>query len=101
MKWKVEYLNRRNVAIAVAVLVGYLALVKLGVVNALIAFLLVGAIPGTNVNVPSSVMLLVMIVAMWLIIFRFAALKTLHRQATERKKTTPKRRFEPVHDSAS
>src|SRR4051812_21669000 len=43
---------------------------KLGVFNAMLAFVITGAIPGTLVNIPSGFMLLVSITGLWLIILR-------------------------------
>jgi hypothetical protein len=44
---------------------------KLGVFNAMLAFVATGAIPGTLANIPSGYMLLVTIIGLWLIILRF------------------------------
>ncbi len=71
-----------------------------GILNSLLLFLLVGAIPGTNYNVPSSVMLLVIITIMWLVLFRFTAieglpLKRSAKHQLERKKAYTKTAFRP------
>lgn len=74
---------------------------KLGVLQALLLFFLVGAVPGTNLTVPSSVMLFSILIAAWVVVFRFTALKALEMRAiarlvkayNERKTNLPKRRF--------
>jgi hypothetical protein len=75
-----------------------------GILDSLLFFLLVGAVPGTSYTVPWSVMLLIIIGIMWLVIFRFAFLdsfQTISSKKTakahaQRKKRMPKRRFEQV-----
>lgn len=77
---------------------------KLGVLQALLLFFLVGAIPGTTFAVPSHIMFFFILVAAWLVIFRFTALKALEKRAiarlakayAERKSHLPKRRFGQV-----
>lgn len=45
---------------------------KLGIFNAMMAFVVTGAIPGTQIYIPSSVMLLVTITGLWLMSLRVA-----------------------------
>ena len=85
-------------------IIALVACSKLGVLQALLLFFLVGAIPGTTLTVPSSVMLFFILIAAWLVIFRFTALKALEKRAlmrlakayAERKSHLPKRRFGQV-----
>ena len=75
-----------------------------GIFNSLLMFLLVGAIPGTEYNVPWGVMLLVSVGVLWLLFFRFALFelfltissKKSARAHAERKKRLPKRRFSEI-----
>ncbi len=80
-------------------------LVKSGVLDSLMIFLLVGQIPGTSYAIPSSVMLLVITSIIWLLVFRFTAIEALNslslrrsakHKAAARKKRMPKRRFGQV-----
>jgi uncharacterized membrane protein len=87
--------------IAALCLIGIAFFLKAGIANALLLFLLVGAIPGTSHNVPAVVMLFFVVVFIWLILFRFTILDTLQARATkqiakrhvERKKRMPRKRF--------
>jgi hypothetical protein len=84
--------------------VALVACSKLGVLQALLLFFLVGAIPGTDLTVPSSVMFFSILIAAWVVVFRFTALKALEMRAVarlakaynERKNNQPKRRFRQV-----
>jgi hypothetical protein len=68
----------KNPYIVIALcLIGTAFFIKAGIFNALLIFLLVGAIPGTNYNVPAMVMLLFVALLMWFILFRLTALETL------------------------
>lgn len=75
-------------------LIGIAFFLKAGIFNALLIFLLVGAIPGTSYNVPAMGMLFFVAVLVWLILFRFTALehvetyvrRYLASKYTERKK---------------
>lgn len=85
-------------AIAILALV---ILMKSGILDALVVFLLAGEIPGTKFAVPSTFMLLGIVSIIWLLIFRLAAIEALHsislkrsaKRQVERKKRLPKRRF--------
>ncbi len=69
--------------------------------DALLAFLLLGAIPGTGHSLPPTTMLLIIGVILWAVTLRYAALpliSTLHinrlaRHHIARKERRPKRRF--------
>lgn len=58
-------------------LIGIAFFLKAGIFNALLIFLLVGAIPGTNYNVPAMGMLFFVAVLVWFILFRLTALESL------------------------
>lgn len=76
-------------------------LVKSGVLEALMIFLLVGAIPGTLHSVPPIVMLGIIATIVWLLTFRFTAISIIQelrlrnqvQQRTRQAKRMPKRRF--------
>lgn len=88
----------KTVAIGVAVIV---ILNQLGVFNALLIFVLVGAIPGTDYSLPSSFMLLSMLTAMWFLLFRWATLKTIHRQTIRKINKYQKKRKKAVPQTKS
>jgi predicted membrane protein len=79
-------------------------LVQSGIANALLLFLLVGAIPGTQYSVPSNVMFLSISGLSWLIVLRFtvveAFLAYVNRRTTkpalDHKKRMPRRRFSEI-----
>lgn len=85
-------------------IVAFAVLVKSGVVDSLLIFLLAGQIPGTDYSVPSSFMLLAIISILWLVIFRFAGPETSRGIAKKRTKTRkaagkkrmPKRRYAQI-----
>lgn len=54
---------------------------KFGVFNALMAFVVTGAIPGTLLNIPSAVMLLITITGLWLMLL-WVILPSLLRRRT-------------------
>jgi membrane protein implicated in regulation of membrane protease activity len=86
------------VALAVALLI---VIEKTSILNALLLFFLVGAIPGTSYSVPSGIMLSFIILATWVLVFHFAAIHTLQlrlvrnleKRYADTKKRLPKRRF--------
>lgn len=79
-------------------------LAKSGVLDSLLFFLLVGAIPGTNWSIPSSFMMILCAVAVLLVVFRYTAISLieqldLHRRTKKyiaRKERMPKRRFRSI-----
>lgn len=56
-------------------LIGTAFFLKAGIFNALLIFLLVGAIPGTPYSVPAVGMLFLVTVLVWFILFRLTALE--------------------------
>ncbi len=95
---------KKSIFIVSLSVIGLVICSKFGILQALLLFLLVGAIPGTTLTVPSSLMLFFILIAAWLVIFRFTALKALETRAiarlaktyNERKNHLPKRRFGQV-----
>lgn len=78
-----------------------LVLEKTSILNALLLFFLVGAVPGTSYSVPSGIMLSFIILSTWVLVFHFAAIHTLQlrlvrhleKRYADTKKRLPKRRF--------
>jgi uncharacterized membrane protein len=96
---------KKAIIVTIVAIASVIILTRLGIFNSLLIFLLVGAIPGTHYNVPSTFMLLTIISIIWLLVFRFTAIEAIHsaslrrsakRHVAERKKRMPKRRFEQV-----
>jgi uncharacterized membrane protein YcaP (DUF421 family) len=95
---------KNPIAQAALLLLIIIVLNELGIFNALVMFLLVGAIPGTDYSLPSSFMLLIMIALIWGLFYKFAGAKALKRitakkllkQAKTRKKRMPRRRFSEI-----
>lgn len=62
-----------------AIIIGLTAIILLtqtDLFNDLLFFFLVGAIPGTTKSVPSSVMLSAIVLASWIVVFRFPAVRS-------------------------
>lgn len=95
---------KKAITITCITLAGLIILDQSGILNSLFVFLLVGAVPGTRYNVPPTLMLLLIVSAIWLIIIRFTAIEAFYsvsikktkKQQTTRKKRMPKRRFSEV-----
>jgi hypothetical protein len=80
-------------------LIGVAIILKAGIANALLLFLLVGAIPGTNYNIPAAGMLFLVMVPAWVVFVRLmmsgaiqAKIKTI--VTSEPKKRLVRKRFE-------
>lgn len=92
---------KKQVVVAGAVVLATIVLFKSGVVDALIAFLLVGAIPGTTYSLPPATMSLIISILLLAILLRSAAIpfvnylriNRLARRYLQRKERLPKRRF--------
>ena len=77
---------------------------KSGVLDALLLFLLVGAIPGTSWSLSAGLMLTIGIITVLLISFRYTAIALINeldlRRRTQkyivRKERMPKKRFRPL-----
>lgn len=75
-----------------------------GVLDALLAFLLVGAIPGTSWSLPAGLMLTICSIATIAFLFRYTVitlfnelvLRRLTRSYIARKERMPKKRFRPI-----
>lgn len=94
---------KQKILLALIALVGVALLFESGIFNALLYFLLVGAIPGTAYSIPPAFMLLLVISLTWVIIFRFIAIETFSivkkrssKRIGEHKKRMPKRRFSQI-----
>lgn len=95
---------KKTIVVACLGILGVVIFIKSGVIESLILFLLVGAIPGTSYSVPSGIMLLIIISLLWLVIIRFTALEILLAFMDKRTKThkpahkkhMPKRRYSQI-----
>lgn len=79
--------------------VGLGILLQSGILDALLAFLLVGAIPGTNYSIPSGFMLLLMATVLWLVVLRFVPFETTPQKKgakSKQKKAMPRRRYSQI-----
>lgn len=90
---------KKTIIIASVSVLAFVVLVKSGIFESLVIFLLAGQIPGTRYAIPSTFMLLAIMSAAWLVIFRFTAADSLHsvqlkrsakHKTATRKKHTPK-----------
>lgn len=101
---KIKDIMKRTIVLSIIIVLATVLLSEWGIFNALAMFLLVGQIPGTTDSIPASVMLLLLGIITALIIFRFAAIKTIHamivRRLTKehlaRIARMPRRRFRQV-----
>jgi hypothetical protein len=100
-----EVRNMKNpYTIAALCLIGIAFFLKSGIANALLLFLLVGAIPGTSYNVPAVMMLFLVLAFTWFIFFRFTIFDTFQirtpkhtsKHSAEHKKRMPRKRFEQI-----
>lgn len=92
---------KKTLILVVISISGLILLSQSGVLDALLAFLLVGAVPGTNFSVPSGFMLLLMATILWLVIIKFmpieiGSLKTKRKKSTKAKRAMPRRRFSEI-----
>lgn len=75
-----------------------------GILDALLAFLLVGAIPGTSWSLPAGLMFAICSAAIAGFVFRYTAItlinefiiRRLTRRHINRKERMPKKRFQPL-----
>lgn len=92
---------KKAVIISILVFVSVLILSESGVLNSLLVFLLIGAIPGTSVTISPTLMLTMAGAGLWVMIFHFTAGKFISSRQTKRlikkhitrKQRMPKRRY--------
>lgn len=95
---------KRTITLSSIAVLAIALLAESGALNALIMFLLMGQIPGTNYSIPPSVMLLLLGTITALILYRVTAVKILrsinvHRLAKkhlDHKARMPRRRYSQV-----
>lgn len=95
---------KKTIIIACLATLGLVILIKSGIVESLVLFLLVGIIPGTNYALSSGIMLLIIGSIVWLFVMRFIAIELFHfaidkritAQKTAYKKRMPKRRYSQI-----
>ena len=95
----------KNILFTVVTVSSIIALLaQSGITDSLMAFLLVGAIPGTSYSLSPGIMLLIIALTAWLLIFRVAAISIisflridhLAKVHLQQKRQLPKRRFGQV-----
>lgn len=95
---------KKAVILSVAVLLIYTVLSESGVLNSLLIFLVIGAIPGTSISISPNVMLLIAGAGLWALLFHLTAGKFISSRQTKRlikkhitrKQRMPKRRFSQI-----
>jgi hypothetical protein len=79
--------------VALGIILGLVILVKAGIFDSLMLFILAGVIPGTTYAIPSTFMLLLIMSIAWLLFFNLVPIDTLRSSKTAKKKTTAKKRL--------
>lgn len=95
---------KKAIVVSMLILIIVSILSKSGVLNSLLIFLLVGAVPGTSVSISPSLMLLIVGAGFWAITFHFTAGKFITSRQTKRlikkhitrKQRMPKRRYSQI-----
>lgn len=95
---------KKAVIISILVLTIVVVLSESGVLNSLLIFLLIGAVPGTTITISPSLMLLTAGAGFWAVIFHFTAGKFISSRQTKRlikkhitrKQNMPKRRYSRI-----
>lgn len=90
---------KKTVGFIILGTLGLVILLQSGILDALLAFLLVGAIPGTNYSIPSGFMLLLMATILWLVLLRFVPLESTPPKKSTKpksKKAMPRRRYSQI-----
>lgn len=94
---------KKTLILVVLSIIAVTVLGQSGILDALLAFLLVGAIPGTAYSVPSGFMMLLMAVILWLLILQFIPIEVLRAPKSKRRKagsktkrSMPRRRFSQI-----
>jgi hypothetical protein len=89
------------VIVALAI-IGLVVLAKAGILDSLMLFILAGVIPGTHYVVPSTLMLLLIMSAAWLLLFNLVSfeprepVKASKKKSTAAKKRLPKQRYKEI-----
>ncbi|NLA42920.1 hypothetical protein GX865_02055 [Candidatus Saccharibacteria bacterium] len=87
--------------LAITIILLIIMFVESGVTNAMLAFLLVGALPGTTYSLPPGTMLIIIVLTIWLLTLRATALPLISflrvdhmaRKYLQQKNNLPKKRF--------
>ena len=95
---------KRNILIVAASIITATLFAKLGVFDALLLFVIVGAVPGTTVSIPSFVMLLTYVTIAAYVVAKLAARHALYIRLIARLKARyetyrsrlPKRRYSEI-----
>lgn len=92
---------KRTVLFAISAILSVVLLFESGIASSLLAFLLVGAVPGTNISISPNIMLAVIAAITWLFFmhttvlgtFNLFTIKRLIEKHTARRERLPKRRY--------
>jgi len=95
---------KRNILIAAISIIAITIIANLGVFDALLLFLLVGAVPGTDFSLPSSLMLLTYVTIAVYVVAKLATRHALYIRLVARIKNRyeayrgrlPKRRYSEI-----
>jgi hypothetical protein len=92
---------RTYITVIIAFITSFYIVVESGMADALIVFFLSGAVPGTNIIVSPTAMMVGFAAIAWLVLMRMTALGTLNiitmnrlvKRHTEKQRRMPKRRY--------
>lgn len=99
---------KKTFIVTIAAVLMYIILFQSNVLESLMLFLLVGAIPGTTLSLPPSAMLMLLFSIAWVVAFRLGimrllAIRNVRRAAKKRaehKKRMPARRFKQIESTS-
>lgn len=99
---------KKPILITIIALLVFIILFQSNVLESLMLFLLVGAIPGTSFTIPPSAMLMLFFAIAWvaafrLVIMRYIAVRTkrhVAKKRAEHKKRMPTRRFKQIESTS-
>lgn len=91
---------KKAVIIGSLVFLAILVLSESGILNSLLIFLLIGAVPGTSINLSPNLMLIAIGAISWVILFNLIAVKLTDflktKQHSKRHERMPKRRYSRI-----
>lgn len=95
---------RTTVFFTILLIAAFIAIIDSGVSDALLAFLLSGAVPGTAFTVSPTVMMIGCAAVAWLVLFRLTALSAINlvtmrrlvNRHSKRQAQMPKRRYSRI-----
>lgn len=99
---------KKTFIVTIAAVLMYIILFQSNVLESLMLFLLVGAIPGTTLSLPPSAMLMLLFSIAWVVAFRLGIMRLLAvrnvrraaKKRAEHKKRMPARRFKRIESTS-